>query len=54
MAVSCSMLFGRLGSTLASNVVGNIIDDYCEPTFYAFASIALACALISFILPRPK
>lgn len=48
------MLFGRLGSTIASNVVGNVLEDFCEPTFYTFASIAIACALISFVLPRPK
>lgn len=54
MAVCCSMLFGRLGATVSTNLIGNIIEDNCEATFYSISALVLICALVSFIIPRPK
>lgn len=51
MAVCVAMLFGRLGSVLASNFIGSFVEDYCELTYYALASLVAVCLLISFFLP---
>lgn len=47
MAVCVAMLFGRLGSVIASN----FIEDYCEFTHYTLASLVAICFGISFLLP---
>lgn len=51
MAVCVAMLFGRLGSVIASNFIGNFVEDYCEFTHYVLASLVAICFGISFLLP---
>lgn len=34
MAVSMSMMFGRLGSAIGANFVAVLLDNYCEVAFY--------------------
>lgn len=51
MAVCVSMLFGRLGSVLTSNFIGNFMEIHCEFTHYTLASLVTICFLISFFLP---
>jgi hypothetical protein len=52
MAVSLGMLFGRFGSTAAANVIGNLIESYCEVTYLSSAAIALICFVISFAITK--
>lgn len=51
MAVCVAMLFGRLGSVITSNFIGNFIEVYCEFTHYTLASLVAVCFMISFLLP---
>lgn len=41
MAISISLMFGRLGSVVGSNMVAFLLDDYCESTFYLSGSVLL-------------
>jgi len=50
MAVCISMMMGRLGSALSSNLIGNLIETNCELTYYLFAGIIFVCFAISFVL----
>lgn len=34
MAICISLMFGRLGSVVGSNVVALLLDDHCESVFY--------------------
>jgi hypothetical protein len=43
MAVSLSMLVGRFGSTVSSNILGNLLDEYCYLTYNICAVVALIC-----------
>ncbi|KAG5675992.1 hypothetical protein PVAND_005848 [Polypedilum vanderplanki] len=54
MAVCCSMLFGRLGTFVSSNIIGIVIENYCQSTFFSIAGVCIACCAIAFILPRSK
>ncbi|XP_062536116.1 synaptic vesicle glycoprotein 2B-like [Armigeres subalbatus] len=52
MAVSLSMMMARLSSFTFSSVVGLIIKDQCEATFYMFSGILIVGALLVVFLPR--
>lgn len=52
MAVSLGMLFGRFGSTASANVIGNIIDDYCEATYFFSSAVVLLCFMLSFLIAK--
>lgn len=41
MAVSVSLIFGRLGSIVGSNVVGQLIEVNCDATFFFFSGWVL-------------
>lgn len=41
MAVSLSMMLGRIGSIFGSNVAGLMINNYCEIMFYSFGGLLL-------------
>lgn len=50
MAISLSLMCGRLGSIFGSNIVGLFLDDYCEWTFViSGAALMLSCILVFFI-----
>ncbi|KAL7031289.1 hypothetical protein ACKWTF_006954 [Chironomus riparius] len=52
MAVSVSMLVGRFGSTVSSNILGNLLDEYCYFTYNVCAIVALICVGMSFIVTK--
>ena len=52
MAVSVSLLFGRLGITVSSNVIGHTINSYCYETYYGCATMVLICCVISFVVTK--
>lgn len=48
------MMVGRLGAVISTNVIGNIINEHCEVTFYSMSLVVLTCAFVAFLLPQPK
>lgn len=38
MALAMSLMFGRLGAMVGTNIVGPVIYNYCEYLFYMFAA----------------
>lgn len=51
MAICVSMLFGRLGTALSTNIIGFLLETSCELTYYIFSGIVLLCFTVSFVLP---
>lgn len=50
MAISLSLMCGRLGSIFGSNIVGVFLDNHCESTFLlSGGSLLLGCILVFFI-----
>lgn len=41
MAVSISMMFGRLGSIVGSNLVGVLLENNCSATFLMYSGFIL-------------
>ncbi|XP_013136916.1 PREDICTED: synaptic vesicle glycoprotein 2A-like [Papilio polytes] len=54
MAVSLSMMMGRLGSVLGANIAGIMLNAACEVTFYFFGGLLMFCGLLSFLMPSSK
>lgn len=52
MAINISMMFGRIGSVLGTNVVGFSLDYYCNETFGVSAGIMAACGVLAFFIPK--
>lgn len=52
MAVSLSMMMARLSSFTFSSLIGFIIADNCEATFYMFSGMLIAGASLTVLLPR--
>ncbi|XP_034248336.1 synaptic vesicle glycoprotein 2B-like isoform X2 [Thrips palmi] len=52
MAVSLSLMFGRLGSIVGNLMFGSLLESACPATFYALGGVLLACGAFSFALPR--
>lgn len=52
MAVSISMMIGRLGSVVGTNIVGALVGTNCEMTFYISCLAMLSCAILILLLPR--
>nr|BAM18768.1 unknown unsecreted protein [Papilio xuthus] len=54
MAVSLSMMIGRVGSVFGANVAGAMLNAVCEATFYFFGGFLMFCGLLSFLMPGSK
>ncbi|OWR46513.1 hypothetical protein KGM_200486 [Danaus plexippus plexippus] len=54
MAISLSMMVGRTGSIVGTNVAGLLINAACEVTFYLFGGLLVLCGFLSFLLPTSK
>lgn len=52
MAINISMMFGRIGSVMGTNVVGFSLDYYCNETFGVSAGIMAACGVLAFFIPK--
>jgi MFS transporter, VNT family, synaptic vesicle glycoprotein 2 len=52
MAINITMMFGRIGSVLGTNIVGLTLDKFCGPTFLVSASIMFLCGILSFFIPK--
>ncbi|XP_072929405.1 putative transporter SVOPL [Epargyreus clarus] len=51
MAVCLSMMTGRVGSMVGSNVIGVLLDTNCGASFYLFGGVIIGCALLCLTLP---
>ncbi|XP_075974814.1 putative transporter SVOPL [Anticarsia gemmatalis] len=54
MAVGLSMMVGRTGSIVGTNVAGILLNAACEVTFYSFGSLLLLCGFLTFLLPKSQ
>lgn len=54
MAISVTVLIGRMGTVTGANAIGFILDMNCEATFYGLAAMLVACAITSACLPNRK
>ncbi|CAH0582783.1 unnamed protein product [Chrysodeixis includens] len=54
LVTSLGMMVARLVSFTGVNVVGNVITNHCETTFYCLSSIAFFGALVSLFLPPDR
>lgn len=52
MAVSISMMMGRIGSVIGSNFVGLMIDDFCVYTWLLPATLLILGTILSFTIPN--
>ncbi|KAG5683089.1 hypothetical protein PVAND_012392 [Polypedilum vanderplanki] len=52
MAVSISMMFGRVGSVVGSNFVGLTIENYCTYTFILPAVLLISGGFLAFTIPN--
>ncbi|KAG5675350.1 hypothetical protein PVAND_005259 [Polypedilum vanderplanki] len=52
MAINISMMFGRIGSVMGTNIIGFTLDNYCSVTFAVSASIMSACGVLAFFIPN--
>nr|CAD7416437.1 unnamed protein product [Timema cristinae] len=51
MAVSLSLMIGRIGIVAGSFVVGTLLEVNCFFTFFLLGGIPLGCAFLTFFLP---
>ncbi|XP_073832107.1 synaptic vesicle glycoprotein 2B-like isoform X2 [Musca autumnalis] len=52
MAMCVSLMMGRIGSVIGTNIVGALIATSCEMTFYISCFAMLSCAILILFLPR--
>lgn len=53
MAVSMSLMCGRLGSMVGGNVVGTLLDkNYCNLTFTMSGFLLCSTAILAFFIPN--
>ncbi|KAJ8721340.1 hypothetical protein PYW07_002115 [Mythimna separata] len=54
MAVGLTMMIGRMGSIVGTNVAGLLLNAICEMTFYLFGGLLIFCGLLAFLLPGTR
>jgi MFS transporter, VNT family, synaptic vesicle glycoprotein 2 len=52
MAINITMMFGRIGSVIGTNIVGITLDKFCGETFGVSAAIMFLCGILSFFIPK--
>lgn len=52
MAINFTMMFGRIGSVLGTNIVGLTLDRFCQPTFAISAGLTLLSGVLAFFIPK--
>lgn len=52
MAVCVSMMAGRFGSVISANIIGVLLEQNCELTYYLSSGVVLTCLAVSFIIPK--
>ncbi|XP_013137719.1 PREDICTED: synaptic vesicle glycoprotein 2C-like [Papilio polytes] len=54
MAICLSMMMGRVGSMVGSNLIGLFLETNCGASFYLFGGIIIVCAVLCLTLPNKK
>ncbi|XP_012545113.3 synaptic vesicle glycoprotein 2B [Bombyx mori] len=54
LATSLGMMTARLVSFAGVNIIGNVITDYCTPTFYISAAFVFSGVIVCFFLPADR
>lgn len=54
MAVCISLMAGRLGSVVGSNVVSAMLSQNCEITFISSGVSLIIAGLMGFLIPAPS
>lgn len=52
MAVCISLMFGRLGCVVGSNVIGLLLDQFCQYTFFMPTILLISSGLLAFTIPH--
>lgn len=52
LAMSISLMFGRLGSLIGGNVAGLLLENYCNSSFAISGVSLLLCGVLSFFIPN--
>jgi hypothetical protein len=52
MAMCISLMFGRLGSVFGSNLVGLLLDRFCDATFLLSGITLLLSGILAFFIPN--
>ncbi|XP_034250429.1 synaptic vesicle glycoprotein 2B-like isoform X2 [Thrips palmi] len=52
MAVSLSLMFGRLGSMVGNFIFGSLLDSYCDAAFYFFGGVLVLNGVFGCLLPK--
>lgn len=53
MAICISLMMGRIGSVVGSNLVALTLESHCEATFWASGLSLIACGFLSYFIPKP-
>jgi MFS transporter, VNT family, synaptic vesicle glycoprotein 2 len=52
LAMSLSLMFGRLGSLVGVNVAGYLLEEFCRTTFTLSGALMLTCGILTFFIPH--
>lgn len=51
MGMCFIMMVGRLGAVFGSNLLGRLLFNLCEPTFWVLLGVVVVLSVMSFFLP---
>ncbi|XP_037039784.1 synaptic vesicle glycoprotein 2B-like [Bradysia coprophila] len=52
MALCLSLMFGRIGSVIGSNIIGTLLDNYCDYTFVMPTILLISSGCLAFTIPN--
>lgn len=52
MALCLSLMSGRIGSVIGSNVIGTLLDNYCTYTFIMPSCLLILSGCLAFTIPN--
>lgn len=52
MALCLSLMSGRIGSVVGSNVIGSLLDNYCAYTFVMPTILLISSGCLAFTIPN--
>lgn len=54
MAICISLMVGRFGSVVGSNITGILLESHCNFTFYIACSTLVGCGFLALLIPKTK
>lgn len=52
MALCLSLMSGRIGSVVGSNIIGTLLDNYCTYTFVMPTILLITSGCLAFTIPN--